>query len=69
MSEPSRKRHLHTGYIVFSTLVGLKIIEYLVAKMMPVGDWPYLGILALVSAWLIIYYYKHIHQLWRSEGQ
>jgi hypothetical protein len=65
----SPKRKLRVGYAVFGTLAGLKVIEYVIALALPVGAWPYLAALALVSAGLIIYYYKHIHQLWRPEGK
>lgn len=69
MSDVGRKHRLAVGYMVFATLVGIKIAEYMIAMIVRTGDWPYLTILALVSAWLIVYYYKHIHQLWRSGGK
>ena len=62
------KRQLRVGFFVFGALVSIKIAEYTVSKALPIGDWPYLLVLALVSAGLIIYYYKHIRQLWRSRG-
>ena len=58
------KRKLRIGYVVFSLLVVVKIIEYVVANTVSAGNWPFLGVLALISAWLIVYYYKHINQLW-----
>ena len=61
----ARKQKLRTGYFVFGGLVGIKIAEYLLSRFVSTGVWPYLLILALVSAWLILYYYKHISQLWR----
>ncbi len=69
MTEKRMKRRMLTGYIVFGGLAGIKIIEYVLAQKIRVGDWPYLGVLALVSAWLIVYYYKHIHQLWDSGSE
>jgi len=69
MSDEKLKRRLRIGYIVFGVLAALKVAEYFVAKMFPVGDWPYLVILAVISAGLIAYFYKHISQLWHSEGK
>jgi hypothetical protein len=63
------KKQLRLGYFVFGTLVSIKIVEYLISKLVKVGDWPYLAILALLSAWLIAYYYKHIRQFWHSRGK
>jgi hypothetical protein len=69
-SEPtaSIERQFRVGFFVFGTLIVLKLVEYFVSKIIPVGDWPYLTVLALCSAALIIYFYKHIKDLWRSEG-
>ena len=58
------RRKLRVGYMVFSALVIIKIGEYLIALAVRTGDWPFLAILASISAGIIIYYYKHIHQLW-----
>ena len=69
MSDAGPKRRLRLGYFVFGALVSIKIAEYSISQIVHIGDWPYLAILALFSAWLIIYYYKHIHQLWRSGGK
>jgi hypothetical protein len=66
MPKTGTGRHLRTGYIVFSILAGIKIGEYILSRTLQTGSWPYLIILALASAWLIIYYFKHISQLWRS---
>lgn len=63
------KHQLRLGYLIFGTLVGIKLLEYLISKMVKVGNWSYLLILALTSAWIIAYYYKHIRQLWHSGGQ
>jgi hypothetical protein len=61
---PCPKHKLRTGYMVFGALLSVKIIEYAVAVSLRSGAWPYLLALAIVSAGLIVYYYKHIHQLW-----
>jgi len=58
------KGRLRAGYAVFGALVSIKIVEYLIATAVRTGDWPYLTALALISAGLIVYYFKHIYQLW-----
>jgi len=63
------KSRLRLGFIIFGSLASIKILEYFLSKLIKVGDWPYLALLALISAWLILYYYKHIHQLWHSGGR
>lgn len=60
---------LRLGYIVFGALVGIKIAEYLLGTRFLRASWPYLAILALVGAWLILYYFMHIHQLWRGRSK
>ena len=62
-------RRLRVGYVVFGLLVVIKIVEYLVATTISAGNWPFLAILAGMSAWLIVYYYKHISQLWHAEDE
>ncbi len=64
----SSKRQLLIGYGVFAILVAIKIVEYALSRLVHAGDWPYLLLLALVSAGLIEYFYKHISQLWRAKG-
>jgi hypothetical protein len=66
---PDLKSRLRLGSMVFVTLVSIKIGEYLLATFIRSGDWPYLTVLALLSAGLIAYFYKHIHQLWRFGGK
>jgi hypothetical protein len=67
-SAENRKRQ-RVGLFVFISLVSLKIIEFAIANLWPAGNWPYMVILAFVSAGLIIYYYKHISRLWRIKGK
>ena len=66
-SDSASKRRLRLGFVVFGALAFIKIAEYLVALTVRSGDWPYLLILALISAGLIIYFYKHIRDLWHRE--
>ncbi len=60
----SPRRKILIGYGVFFALVAIKVVEYSLSKIIKVGDWPYLLVLAIGSAVLIIYFYKHINQLW-----
>lgn len=68
-SQEVPKEKLRLGFIIFGSLISIKIVEYALSRLVKVGDWPYLALLALISAWLIIYYYKHINQIWRSGGR
>ena len=69
MSDGRMKHRMRVGYVVFGSLVGLKAIEYVIFETVPAGNWPYLTVMAVVSAWLIVYYYKHIRQIWHPEGK
>ena len=69
MSEAGLKRKLTTGYVIFGFLFAIKIVEYFVTVTVRAGNFIYLAILAVASAWLILYYYKHIHQLWHTGGK
>jgi hypothetical protein len=69
MSETNLKRKLRIGYIVFCFLVVIKIVEYTISTKVHIGNWPYMLVLALVSACLIVYFYKHISQLWHSKDR
>jgi hypothetical protein len=64
---PSHK--LQTGFIVFGTLAGIKIIEYAVSRFVPAGDFLYLLVLAFISAGFIMHYYKHIGELFNSKNK
>jgi hypothetical protein len=69
MVEKPSKQKLGTGYIVFGSLAAIKILEYVISKLVPAGDFLYLLALALVSAGLIIWYYKHIYELFGSKNK
>ena len=58
------RRRMRTGFIVFGVLLLIKVAEYLIFTGIRSGAWPYLLALAVLSAGLIAYYYKHIRQLW-----
>ena len=65
MPESGLRHRLRIGYYVFGVLITIKVAEYLVTKGIRSGAWPYLTVLALAGAWLIIYYFMHISQIWR----
>jgi len=69
MNDKLLNNKLRAGYLVFAALIIIKIGEYLLTTYIPKGGLPYLAVLAVSSAGLIIYYYKHIGDLWRSEGK
>ena len=69
MSNEEFGRRMRLGYFVFASLAGLKVIEYFVTTLIKHGNLLYLTILAFASAWLIVYFYKHISELWRSTGE
>jgi hypothetical protein len=69
MQYTNLKLKLRIGYFVFASLVSIKIGEYLTSTIIHSGIWPYLLVQAVTSAWLIIYYFKHIRDLWHSEDK
>ncbi len=58
---------LRRGLNVIIALAVLTVIEYAVPIVLERGANPYLAILALVKAGLIVYYFMHVAQLWRQE--
>jgi hypothetical protein len=57
------RRKLALGYAVFGSLIAIKIVEYFVGTRIHSGGWAYLAILAVVSSWLVLYFFMHIYQL------
>lgn len=58
---------MRLGLWVFFALMVVEIIEYIVGVSLKRGAWPFLAVLALPGAGLIIYYFMHISQLWHRE--
>ncbi|MFQ5872568.1 MAG: cytochrome C oxidase subunit IV family protein [Dehalococcoidia bacterium] len=58
---------LRLGLLVLIALAVLTVIEYAVGVALDDGNVPYLVIIALLKAGLIVYYFMHIYQLWRQE--
>jgi len=63
MKTPGLRRKLAIGYAVFGGLIAIKIVEYFIGTRIHGGGWAYLAILAIVSSWLILYFFMHIYQL------
>jgi cytochrome c oxidase subunit IV len=61
------KRALRRGYLVFIPLIVLTVSEYVLPLVMDHGALPWLVIMAMMEAALIVYYFMHIAQLWRRE--
>jgi len=53
--------------MVFIALVVATAIEYVVPLAIDQGAVPYLEVLGLVKAGLILYYFMHLAHLWRQE--
>ena len=54
---------LALGYAVIGGLIAIKIVEYFVGTRVHSGGWAYLAILAIVSSWLVLYFFMHIYRL------
>ncbi|SVB78920.1 uncharacterized protein METZ01_LOCUS231774, partial [marine metagenome] len=54
------------GVIVAVALIVLAALEYVVAIAMDSGNLPYMLIMNVVDAALIIYYFMHVAHLWRG---
>ena len=66
MLEGRLSTKLRVGLFVFVALMSIEIVEYLVGTRWRQGNWPLLGILAVIGAWPILSYFMHITQLRRS---
>ncbi|GBD11947.1 hypothetical protein HRbin23_01630 [bacterium HR23] len=58
---------LRRGLWVWVALIGLTVVEYLWMVAHLPGLIPFLLVINLIDAGLIVYYYMHIAQLWREE--
>lgn len=66
--EARKASKLRLGWIVIGGLALLTAIEYWVAVSIHSNPLPYLAVIALVKAWLIVQYFMHVAQLWHGEG-
>ena len=58
---------LRRGLVVIIALGVFTAIEYVIPLAMDSGSMPYLVVIGLVKAVLIVYYFMHVAQLWREE--
>ena len=58
---------LRKGLWVFIVLAILTAGEYVLAVMMEKGNLPYMVVMNIVDAALILYFFMHFAQLWRKE--
>jgi heme/copper-type cytochrome/quinol oxidase subunit 4 len=52
---------------VFILLVVVTVLEYVVFLAVPRGNLPYMIVMNLVDAGLILYFFMHVGHLWRKE--
>ncbi len=55
-----------TGVVVAAALIVLAVLEYLLALAMDSGNLPWMLIMNVVDAALILYFFMHIAHLWRG---
>lgn len=58
---------MRLGWKVGAGLAALTVVEYIVAVALT-SPLPYLTLIALVKAWLIVQYFMHIYHLWQGKG-
>ena len=64
--EQERLRSAHKiGVAVLAALIVLTVGEFLLFKVLDSGNLPWLVIMNVVDAALIMYYFMHIAHLWR----
>lgn len=66
--EAQKAAKLRLGWIVIGGLAVLTALEYWIAVSVHSTPLPYLAVIALIKAWLIVQYFMHVAQLWRKEG-
>jgi cytochrome c oxidase subunit 4 len=57
------------GLIVIVGLALLTAVEYVIAIAAPGGVALLLGVIALIKAGLILYYFMHVAQIWRTDEE
>ena len=66
MEQEKLKSAQKLGVIVAVALIVLAALEYVVAVAMDSGNLPWMLIMNVVDAALIIYYFMHVAHLWRG---
>lgn len=65
--ETQKALKLRLGWIVIGGLAVLTAVEYVIAVAIHSNVLPFLAVIALVKAWLIVQYFMHVAQLWHGE--
>ena len=60
---------LRKGLWVFIALFVLTVAEYIMAVAIDSGNLPYMIVMNVVDAALIMYFFMHVAQLWRREEE
>ena len=68
MERTGLKPALRRGLLVLIALAVPTVVEYTVSLALGRGALPFLIVLALAKAGLIVHYFMHLAQLWRKEG-
>ncbi|MCH7705504.1 MAG: cytochrome C oxidase subunit IV family protein [Chloroflexi bacterium] len=58
---------LRRGIVVLIALGVFTAIEYVIPLALDSGSMPFLVVIGLAKAALIVYYFMHVAQLWREE--
>jgi len=66
MAAPTKSGGLRLGWRVLIALLLLTALEVPIAFRVP-RPLPYLLLINLIDAWLILQYFMHLSQLWRPE--
>lgn len=66
--ESGKDTRIRLGWIIFTALAVLTVVEFLVGALIRPAT-PYLVAIAIVKAWLIVYYFMHVAQLWRKDNK
>ncbi|MBI4201811.1 MAG: cytochrome C oxidase subunit IV family protein [Chloroflexi bacterium] len=69
MQSARQKQAMQRGLWVIVALVTLTVVDFLIATQIPHGNLVYLAVFAFVEAGVILYYFMHITQLWRSHEE
>ena len=64
--DAKKQAKFRVGWIVGAVLAVLTIVEYIIAVEVT-GNLPWLLIMAVVKAWLIVSYFMHVGQIWHEE--
>jgi cytochrome c oxidase subunit IV len=65
--ESRKVAKLRLGWIVIAGLAVLTALEYTIAVGIRQNVFPYLVVIALAKAGLILQYFMHLAQVWRGE--